>query len=117
MRLARIHGRIVRKGGPGLSARIEGYDLTAVTRDSFLASVSRVLGPDVAQAKWSEACAAVALRPDLPDYAPEDLERVAKAFVEMGGLASVVGSSMYVRIVTYRTLSNTRTARAGGGNE
>ncbi len=100
-----------------MSTSVPGYGLEAVTRGSFLAALSRVLGTDEAKAKWIEACQVASLSPGLEDPGPEDLERVAKALVELGGLPSVVGSSMYVRLVTYRTLSRKSATPAGGESD
>lgn len=98
-----------------MTERIAGYDMAPVTKETFLASLSRVLGADDASTRWAQACKMVSVNEDLDEIAADDLLSIAKAFVEMGGLTSVVGSSMYVRLVTYRTLS--RKAPAGTTQE
>ena len=98
-----------------MSQAIAGYQYPAPTRADFLDALRRVLGADDAPIAWAHACDVARFPPGGPEPRPEQLQQAAQALIQMGGLRSVVGNSMFVRILTYQSLAH-RNATARGAS-
>jgi hypothetical protein len=83
---------------------VKGYNLAPPSEQDLFASLTRLVGPDEARRVWDHArqlagmAPGAALSMDQFDSALQQL-RAAK------GIASVAGSSILVRLRSYRTLS------------
>lgn len=99
-----------------MSTTIDGYDYPPPNRSDFKSALTRVLGEEEAERAWIHACDVASISPTLGGPLPDDLTAVAHALRKMGGLHSVVGNSMYVRLLTYQTLAKRSAAAAQGGS-
>ncbi|MCH9688166.1 MAG: hypothetical protein K0V04_42435 [Deltaproteobacteria bacterium] len=70
-------------------------------------ALARMFGPEDALTHWEAACDLGGVVPDDPDLGPDDLRRVADALISGGGLASIVGRTLTIRLVTYSSLAAT----------
>ena len=71
-------------------------------RQNVLQSLVNTFGRDKAKELWQKACAETGVPSDCSDL--EELESVAQTMANMNGALGVVGKSLSVRIITYKTL-------------
>jgi hypothetical protein len=91
---------------------IPGYGLAPPTHHDALAFLARAVGADRAASVWLRACAdAGAPRTGL---GVDEMMRVSERLAEQEGVVGVIGTSLVVRVRTYRLLAGTQ-ARAEGG--
>lgn len=74
------------------------------SRNSVLQSLVNTFGRERAKELWREACYKAGTNRDCNTL--EELEQVAKTLSAMSGAAGVVGKSLSVRIITYKTMKN-----------
>jgi hypothetical protein len=98
-----------------MSSPIPGYLYPPPSREDFLSSLTRVLGPEEGARAWDHACHVADVSAKGVEPAAEQLHAVAQALIRMDGLRSVVGNSMVVRLLTYESLA--RRTQATGGEE
>ncbi|MEM9554390.1 MAG: hypothetical protein AAGC60_09035 [Acidobacteriota bacterium] len=91
-------------------------ELDRLTRRRAIHSLQRTLGEDAGRAAWSAACLDAGVDADRP--LPLDaLARVASRLANDSGPASLVGSSLAIRVRTYQMLTQARRLeRFLGGN-
>lgn len=77
--------------------------LTPLTRDRAHASLIEILGDDEGRRTWNEICSRAQLEPDSP-LELDELELLADELMDCQGAISIVGSSLAIRIRTYRML-------------
>lgn len=69
-----------------------------ISEDEVRTALQRIMGEDEAQNMWLEACeAARAPRPG-PELGPDEITRVVEHLKQQSGTASVVGTSLLVKI-------------------
>ena len=90
---------------------VPGYQLAAPTALDALTRLAQAVGGVEALRRWSEVTRSLDLHG--LDLELDDLERVADAFVDLGGPLAVVARAWTVRIRSYRTLSATTTPAGG----
>lgn len=83
-------------------AAAPGYSLAAPTEQDALDSLARLLGPDQASDTWTAARAAAGCR--LGPLTPDAYATVLDQLKAQGGMASIVGNSLSVRLRAYRSL-------------
>lgn len=88
------------------SSTIQGYKLAAPTEQDALTFLARAIGADEAAGLWLRTCRAAGARAGAMSM--EELERVVQALAKEEGSAGVVGSSLAIRVRTYRLLAATR---------
>ena len=91
---------------------VPGYALAAPTEQHAITFLARALGPDQAVSLWVRTCRGAGVRSGRLSL--DELERAAKALAALGGVAGVIGSSVMVRLRTYRLLERTRQIHVEG---
>jgi hypothetical protein len=92
---------------PGAPPRtVPGYQLAPPTEQDALTFLARALGADRAASLWMRACREAGARAGA--LSRDELERVVQALAKEEGPAGVVGSSLDIRLRTYRLLAAAR---------
>lgn len=92
---------------------VPGYGLAPPTEQDALGFLARALGPDQAAALWVRTCRDAGVRSS--GMSLDELERAAQALAAQEGVAGVIGSSLVIRLRTYRLLEKTRRMNVEGG--
>ena len=92
---------------------IPGYRLAPPTEQDALTFLARALGADRAASLWMRACREAGVRAGALSLG--ELERVAQALAGEEGPAGVVGSSLVIRVRSYRLLAAARGIDGGEG--
>ncbi|HEX8391024.1 MAG TPA: hypothetical protein VF665_01605 [Longimicrobium sp.] len=92
---------------------IPGYGLAPPSKDDALAFLARGVGADQAAALWVRACRESGASATARDLGPETLMKVAEWLARQSGIVGVIGTSLSVRLRTYRLLTANR--GVGGG--
>ena len=85
---------------------IPGYQLAAPSEQDALTFLARALGADQAASLWMRACREGGGR--AGSLSLDELERVVQALAREEGAAGVVGSSLSIRVRSYRLLAAAR---------
>jgi hypothetical protein len=91
---------------------VPGYGLAPPSKDDALAFLARGVGADEAASVWVRACRESGVPVDARDLGPEPMMKVSEWLSRQTGVVGVIGSSLVVRLRTYRLL----TANRGGAN-
>lgn len=86
--------------------------LNPLTRDPVIASLKSLVGEVEARRIWRDICRDVDADPNSENLDFETLERIAERLTDKGGALSLVGSSLAIRIHTYRMLSSAQRLEA-----
>lgn len=97
------------------TAPVAGYGLAAPTRDDALAFLARALGPDRAASTWVRTAAAAGVGNGRRELDPDEMLKVAERLAAEPGVVGVIGSSLVVRLRTYRLLAANQAMREGRG--
>jgi hypothetical protein len=92
---------------------VPGYALAPPTEQDAMSFLARALGPDKAAAVWVRTCHAAGVR--SVGMGLDELERAAQVLAAQEGVAGVIGSSLVIRLRTYRLLEKTRRLNVEGG--
>ena len=84
--------------------RIKGYGLERPSTEYAKASLSRFLGNDKAAGLWAKASAECGVDGNTTDL--NELEQLFRFLSKESGAIGVLGRSLVIRTVSYRTLSN-----------
>ena len=85
---------------------IANYALNQPTAAYAIGSLSRFMTYDEAKALWSNLCRKCAVDPATDDL--QELETVFGKVSDMPGATGVVGKSLVVRAITFKTLMQKR---------
>ncbi|HEU0302595.1 MAG TPA: hypothetical protein VFR37_24255 [Longimicrobium sp.] len=88
------------------SSTIPGYQLAPPTEQDALTFLARALGADRAASLWMRTCRGAGARAGA--LSMDELERVVQALATEEGPAGVVGSSLVIRLRSYRLLAAAR---------
>ncbi len=91
---------------------IEDYRLEGPTRQEAMRSLERVMGPSEALTTWQQACTAVGVSPQREQLSATEFLAVSERLSQAGGLASIVGNSLWIRAQTWELLSRRQAASA-----
>lgn len=92
---------------------VPGYALAPPTEHDAMEFLARALGPDQAAALWVRTCRGAGV--PSSGMGLDELERAAQALAAQEGVAGVIGSSLLIRLRTYRLLERTRRMKVEGG--
>ncbi|HEX2078985.1 MAG TPA: hypothetical protein VHG08_14780 [Longimicrobium sp.] len=85
---------------------VRGYQLSPPTEQDALTFLARALGADRAATLWMRTCRETGVRAGALSL--DELERVVQALAKEEGPAGVVGSSLAIRLRSYRLLAAAR---------
>lgn len=91
---------------------IPGYALAPPTEQDAITFLARALGADRAVATWVRTCQEAGVRSG--GLGLDELERAAQALARQEGAPGVIGSSLVIRLRTYRLLEKTRRIQVEG---
>ncbi len=83
----------------------EGYRLARPSRASTVAALARMFGAQGAAVRWRDACTRCDVDPEHEALPPSLLARVAEVLIASGGMESIVGRSLMVRMLTFESLA------------
>jgi len=95
------------------SSRLPGYDLSAPTEASAIASLERVFGTERGQLAWAAACSSSGLVMGFV-HSVDALQRATESLAAQGGAAATVARSITIRMRTYTQLLARRGAVTNG---
>lgn len=81
------------------------------TRDDALAFLARAIGPDRAASTWVRAVAAAGVGLAGGDLSVDEMLKVAERLAAEPGVVGVIGTSLVVRLRTYRLMASSQSAR------
>lgn len=84
-------------------AKVRGYELDFPSRQIAFAALGRFLSKEETEILWKKACEDCTIPQDTSSI--DQLESIFKYISMQPGVIGVVGKSLNVRIITYRTLS------------
>lgn len=84
-------------------AKIRGYELDFPSRQIAFAALGRFLNKEETETLWKKACEDCTVSQNTSNI--DQLESVFKYISTQPGAIGVVGKSLNVRVITYRTLS------------
>ncbi len=90
--------------------RVEGA-LIPPTRDDALAFLARAIGPDRAASTWVRAVAAAGVGSPGGELSVDEMLKVAERLAAEPGVVGVIGTSLVVRLRTYRLMASTQSER------
>ena len=85
--------------GPDLSNALE-----SLTRKPTLDSLNALVGPEQAENLWQDACRQAGVSPDESSLQLDQMDQIAQVLIAQGGAIALVGSSLSIRVRTYRML-------------
>ena len=104
--------------GQGVQTRmtgngVDGSDGAHIppTRDDALAFLARAIGPDRAASTWVRAVAAVGVGSAGGELTVDEMLKVAERLAAEPGVVGVIGTSLAVRLRTYRLMASAQSAR------
>ena len=99
-----------------MTTAIAEDNLEHLTRGRTIWSLEQLLGPEEASTAWASACRSAGFEPDQ-SLGLDDLEAVADALMAEDGTVALVGSSLAIRVRTYRMLEGASRLEAFLGPE
>ena len=93
-----------------MAESIPNYNFKPPTREDAIASLTRLLGEAAALDAWEDACVKAGVSKDSPSISEDELSAVAQQLSCAEGLTSVVGTSLFVNLRTYKALSRLKRA-------
>jgi hypothetical protein len=87
------------------------HGLVPPTRDDALAFLARAIGPDRAASTWVRAVAAAGVGTRGRELDVDEMLTVAERLAAEPGVVGVIGTSLVVRLRTYRLMAATQSAR------
>jgi energy-converting hydrogenase Eha subunit B len=85
-----------------------GGALIPPTRDDALAFLARAIGPDRAASTWVRAVAAAGVGSQGGELSVDEMLKVAERLAAEPGVVGVIGTSLVVRLRTYRLMASTQ---------
>jgi len=82
---------------------LQGYNLNLPSKDSAIASLSKLMATDKAKALWQQLCNECAVGPEQPSLS--ELERLFKHLSKKSGRLGGCGMSLSLRIKAYQNIS------------
>jgi hypothetical protein len=83
---------------------VKGYNLAPPGEQDLFASLARLVGPDEAHRAWDNARRQAGLAPGVA-LSMDQFDNALQQLRQSRGIAAVAGSSILVRLRSYRTLS------------
>ena len=83
--------------------QVRKYGLDRPSREYAITSLTRFLGEEKAEKLWASACETCGASKETSDL--YELEKIFKYLSKEGGAVGVLGRSLVIRTVSYRTLN------------
>jgi len=100
-----------------MTPKIAGYELSLPTLTHIRGVLEQTMGPSLGAAAWQDLCGDLKLDIAAQDQDIDAVEKATQWLLARSDLGRVVGCSISIRLIAFKTLASRTQAQLQGGSD